>query len=145
MIQRIQSIFYLLAALSFAGLFMFPFATSEIAIPEFLSDQIYNVMDHIVLIGLTGLGLLVCIIALFLYNNRVLQMRMGILAIIMGILIPVVAFLLIYTEKTASTDTAQIDDGIGLYLPILSIIFAVVANKYVKKDDKLVKSMDRLR
>ncbi len=145
MIQRIQSIFYLLAGFSFAGLFKFPFATSAISIPDFLSDQVYNVLDHIVLIGLTGIGVVVCLIAIFMFKNRALQMRMGLLAIVISILIPVVAFLLIYTEKTASTNTAQIDDGVGLYLPILSLIFAVVANRFVKKDDKLVRSMDRLR
>ena len=145
MIQRIQSLFYLLAGFSFAGLFKFPFATSAVSIPEYLSDQVYNVMDHIVLIGLTGIGVLVSLIAIFMYNNRPLQMRLGLLAIVVSILIPLVAFILIYVEKTASTDTAQIDDGIGLYLPILSIIFAVVANRFVKKDHKLVRSMDRLR
>ncbi|NNF35710.1 MAG: DUF4293 domain-containing protein [Saprospiraceae bacterium] len=145
MIQRIQSLFYLLAGFSFAGLFKFPFATSGISIPQYLADQVYNVMDHAVLIGLTGIGIIVSLAAIFLFKNRSLQLRMGLLAIVISILLPVVAFLLIYTEKTASTDTAQIDDGLGLYLPILSLIFAIVANRFVKKDDKLVKSMDRLR
>jgi hypothetical protein len=145
MIQRIQSLFYLLAGFSFAGLFKFPFATSAISIPQYLADQVYNVLDHAVLIGLTGIGIIVSLAAIFLFKNRALQLRMGLLAIVISILIPVVAFLLIYTEKTASTDTAQIDDGMGLYLPVLALIFAIVANRFVKKDDKLVKSMDRLR
>jgi hypothetical protein len=102
-------------------------------------------MDHAVLIGLTGIGILVSLAAIFLFKNRSLQLRMGLLAIVISILIPVVAFLLIYTEKTASINTAQIDDGMGLYLPVLALLFAIVANRFVKKDDKLVKSMDRLR
>lgn len=145
MIQRIQSLFYLLAGISFAGLFKLPFATSAISIPQYFSDQVYNVMDHIVLIGLTSIGILVSLSAIFLFKNRSLQLRMGLIAIVISILIPVVAFLLIYTEKTASTDTAQIDDGMGLYLPVLSLIFAIIGNRFVKKDDKIVKSMDRLR
>ena len=145
MIQRIQSIFYLLAGFSFAGLFKFPFATSVVSIPDYLNDQVYNVLDHIVMIALTGIGIIVSLAAIFLFRNRALQMRMGLLAIVISILIPLVAFLLLYTEKTAVNDTSSINDGIGLYLPILSLIFAVVANRFVKKDDKLVKSMDRLR
>jgi len=145
MIQRIQSIFYLLAAICFGALFKFPFATSDVSIPQFLEDQEYNVFDHSVLIGLASLGVLVSIVAIFVFKKRDLQTRMGYVIIILSILIPLVAFLLMYNENTAVSDTRQIDDSLGLYLPILTLIFGIVANRYVKKDDKLVKSMDRLR
>ena len=145
MIQRIQSIFYLLAGLCFGGLFIFPFATSEVAIPQYLSDMTYNVMDHIVLTGLAGLGILVSIIAIFIFKQRHLQLRMGYMLIILSILTPLVAFLLIYNEKTAVNDVNQINDSLGLYLPVLALVCGVLANRFVKKDNKLVKSMDRLR
>jgi len=38
-----------------------------------------------------------------------------------------------------------VNDGFGIYLPLIGIIMAVLANRFIKKDDKLVKSMDRLR
>ena len=145
MIQRVQSLFYLLAALCFGGLFKFPFATSEVAIPQYLNDMSYNVMDHGILTGLAGLGLVASIVAIFIFKQRVLQLRLGYMVIILSILIPLVAFLLIYNEKTAVNDVNQINDSFGLYLPVLALIFGVLANKFVKKDDKLVKSMDRLR
>ena len=35
--------------------------------------------------------------------------------------------------------------NVGLYTPIGSIIFGILAGRYIKKDQKLVSSMDRLR
>jgi hypothetical protein len=59
--------------------------------------------------------------------------------------LPLVAFLLIYNEQTAAIDASKINDGLGLYLPVLALLFGILANRFVKKDDGIVKSMDRLR
>ena len=37
------------------------------------------------------------------------------------------------------------EKGIGLILPVISIVLLVLANKAIKKDEALVKSVDRLR
>ena len=37
------------------------------------------------------------------------------------------------------------EKGIGMFIPVLSIVFLVLANKAIKKDEDLVKSVDRLR
>jgi len=114
-------------------------------IPQFLSDMVYNVMDHVVLTGLTGLGILFSLIAIFMFKRRDLQLRMGYVVIIISVLLPLVAVLLMYNENTATADTSLINDASGIYLPIVALIFGVLGNRFVKKDDKLVKSMDRLR
>ncbi len=145
MIQRIQSIFYLLAALAFGGLFKFAFASSEEAIPQYLSDQTYNIHDHIAIIILVVLGLIGAIAAIFLYKNRSLQLKSGYVVVAVSVLIPSVAFLLLYLEKSVLNSEVGIHPGIGLYLPIGALLFGILGNRFVKKDDKIVKSMDRLR
>ncbi len=146
MIQRIQSIYLLLASLGFGGLFMFPFATSSQAVPHLLEDMIYNIQDSPILLALTIIGALIALVAIFLFNNRKLQQKMSIVVIICSIFIPLVAFLLIYNEGTAFNDqTTQIDDGMGIFMPVLSTIFGFLAFRSIKKDDNLVRSMDRLR
>jgi Domain of unknown function (DUF4293) len=145
MIQRIQSIFLFLSSLSFFGLFKAPFATSSEAIPNLLSDMIYNIQDNPILLGLTILGGIVGLGAIFLYNNRSLQLKITNLSIIVSILLPLVAFLLVYNERTATDKANLIDDGIGLYLPFVSLILSVLAARYIKKDEAIVQSMDRLR
>jgi len=104
----------------------------------------YNIHDSPVLIGLTVIGGLVTLGAIFLFNNRPLQKRLSYLGIVMAILLPLVAFLLIYNERTGDA-LGTINDGLGIYPPIVALIFAVLAGRAIGKDDKLVKSMDRLR
>ena len=145
MIQRIQSIFLLLAGAAMLGTFGVPFATSATAGTGFLADQLYNVLDHPVLMVLAGLGGALALLAIFLYNNRPLQVRLGYLTIVMSILLPVVAFLLVFLEPAQKEQSALYEDGLGIYLPILALILSILAIRFIKKDDKLVRSMDRLR
>jgi hypothetical protein len=145
MLQRIQSIFLLISGLFFGGEFLLPFATSNKPIPQYLSDLVYNIHDHPVLLTLTILGIVVSIATIFLFNNRPLQLKLTYLIIIFSIFLPLVAFLLIYNEGTAMATDAVIDDNVGAFLPIGSLIFAVLASRAIKKDENTVKSMDRLR
>ena len=94
---------------------------------------------------MTILGGIVSLIAIFMFRNRPLQMRLGYFAIVLCILLPLVAFLLMYNEGTALVEGTNIDDGVGIYLPVIGLISTILANRYIKKDNKLVKSMDRLR
>jgi hypothetical protein len=62
-----------------------------------------------------------------------------------SIFVPVVAILLMYTEKTGMVDFAKINDELGLYLCLVPVIFGFLAYRSIGKDEKLVRSMDRLR
>ncbi len=145
MIQRIQSIFLILAAGTFGSLFMLPLATSDQPSARFLSDSVYDITDHPVLLILTILGILVSLAALFMFRNRRLQAKLGYMVIVVAILLPVVAFLL-FTNQASTMDSAvQVYDQAGMFLPLGSILFGALANYYIRKDDRLVQSMDRLR
>ena len=37
------------------------------------------------------------------------------------------------------------EKGVGVFAPVLSIVFLFMANKAIRRDEKLVKSADRLR
>lgn len=145
MIQRIQSIFLLLAALAFGALFKVPFAMSDVAASGFLSDQVYNVFDHPGLIGLTVLGCVVSLIAIFSFRKRDTQRKWGYGVIILGILLPVAAFLLFTNDAPNLYQSGQVHDQFGLFIPLIALVCGFIANYFIRKDDKLVKSMDRLR
>jgi ABC-type polysaccharide transport system permease subunit len=54
--------------------------------------------------------------------------------------------LFVYRSLNLSGETATVSEkGIGMFLPILTIVLLVLANKAIKKDEDLVKSVDRLR
>ena len=145
MIQRIQTVFLLLAAIAYFLLFQFPFAVSDIANPGFLADKVFDIFDNIVLVVLTALGGLIALIAIFLYKNRPLQIRLSYLVIIVGILLILVAGVLFYNESANIMDKVGISDGLGLFMPVLAFIFGFLAARFIRKDEKLVRSADRLR
>lgn len=145
MIQRIQTIFLLLTAIVFGSLFMVPFAISSQPSVQFLSDSVFDVTDHPALMGLTLAGGILALISIFMFRKRKLQLKLGYFIIVMAILLPVITFLL-FTNASAEVSTSvEVYDQAGMYLPVAAILFASMANYFIKKDDKLVKSMDRLR
>lgn len=51
----------------------------------------------------------------------------------------------VYRSLNLSGETLVSEKGIGMLIPVFSIIFLVLANRAIKKDEDLVKSVDRLR
>ncbi|MBT8191416.1 MAG: DUF4293 domain-containing protein [Bacteroidia bacterium] len=144
MIQRIQTVFLFLATLCFGGLFLAPFALSDKEIQPFFEDRLFNIQDHIVLLILTIIGGMVALISIFMYRNRPLQMRLGFLGIISSLFLALVASWLVYSNAQEISDVV-IEDQIGLYLPVAALLFFILSNRFIKKDEKTVQSMDRLR
>ena len=150
MLQRIQTIFLLLAAVALALLFIdaFNFATITGA-PEtdmILGDGDLDTYDYPVLMGLTGLAAVVLLSAIFLFNNRNLQsniVKLG-LALVAG-LGGVAAYYFMATNETAETLSATVAPSIGWVSPVIALVLCGLALRGISKDDKLVKSMDRLR
>lgn len=144
MIQRVQSIFFLLTGLCFGGEFIAPFASADKTSSGIFYDGLYNVQDHIGLMIIAGLGGLLSIIALFLYKNRGQQMKLGYLVTTIAIILPIIS-ILIFMNHSKDMPDILINDGVGAYLPLGMVVFSLLALRYVKKDEQLVKSMDRLR
>ena len=145
MIQRIQSIFLLIASVSFFSLFYFPFAKSDKTATPLFQDQIFNINDHILLLIFTVLGGVISLGAIFLFRNRLLQKRLGILGIISAIFIGAVSFWLMFDEGNQIDNSVEISDQAGLFMPAVSLVMIALANYFISKDEKLVSSMDRLR
>ena len=147
MLQRIQTILLFLAAACFFSLFKLPFMDTPDATASmnFLADGTFNVHDHVLFLIMTGLAGGLALLSIVLFNNRPLQMRLGYILIAFAILIPLLAFLLFYQEWKVIPDGTELEVEFGVLPPILALILIVLANYFIKKDEKLVKSMDRLR
>ncbi len=145
MIQRIQTLFFLLAAATFIALFYLPFAFSDVSAGEMLQDKLYTVEDHLLLGGLCILGGILSIVAIFLFKNRPLQMRIGYFIIIAAIFIIILAIGLFINESQSYNSPVNISEGFGIGMPVLTIVLVVLANRFIKKDENTVRSMDRLR
>jgi hypothetical protein len=144
MIQRIQSIYLLLAALISGGLvFLVSFLTLEnqngVKVLELIANQRF-------LIQSIGIGFLISsalsIISIFSYKNRKNQFVLGRLNILINFYLLGV---LIVESLNLPGETSVSEKGIGIFLPIIVVVFLAMANKAIKKDEDLVKSVDRLR
>ncbi len=146
MIQRIQSIFLLLASAAMGVLFALPFATSEKADLAMFSDKVYNVYDHPALIALVGLATVLAFVNIFLFKKRSLQIRLDFIYIALSVVLLALVFFLIFGSGKVSTSEIGIQENyVALAMPIVGVVLAFLANRFIKKDDKVVKSMDRLR
>ena len=136
MIQRIQTIYLLLAAAVSIGL---PFAFSLYVNSD---DEAVWASDNMLYIGLFSASALVSLITVFLYKKRQHQFVLGRLTILLNFALLGV---LVYQSQILSGGTAVLEKGIGMIIPLVSIVFIVLANKAIKRDEDLVKSVDRLR
>ena len=145
MIQRIQSIFLILAALALSALFKYPVAESSGSASPLFEDQAFTVSDHPVLTGLTVIAALTCFISVFLFRNRVLQLRITKVAMIACLFLGIVAVWLVYSNASSWSNELSVNDSAGLYLTIAGFIMTIFAGVFIKKDENTVRSMDRLR
>ncbi len=142
MIQRIQSVFYLLAALCAGALFLIPIASSNNTNAMFFEDKLFNVQDHIGLLIITGMAVLLPLTVIFLFKNRPLQLKLGYGSLLLPLfLLTIIAY--VYFSKADSSTV--ISANAGMFLPLGVILFLVLGNNFVKKDEELVKSSERLR
>ncbi|KGL61884.1 DUF4293 domain-containing protein [Polaribacter sp. Hel1_85] len=143
MIQRIQSI-YLLLATAVSGGLIFVFDLWENLKGEIFALDLFS-RDYFLLKVIPMLFLLsamVSLITIFLFKKRQLQFVVGRLIILINLFL---LGLLIYVSLTLPGEVSISEKGIGMFLPILVILLIVLANKAIKKDEDLVKSVDRLR
>jgi len=136
MIQRIQTLFLIIVALlSGIGPFVVKLWDNDLGEAVFALDNLPVLVAFLVLSVLA-------IIAIFLYKKRQNQFVLNRLNMILNL------FLLgffVYRSLNLSGGTAVSEKGIGMLIPVFSIVFLVLANRAIKKDEDLVKSVDRLR
>ncbi len=132
MLQRIQSLYLFLAVLVSGGL-------SQVLPTGF--DKI-GVFDQPFLYEGFIASAIISLIIIFLFRNRKLQFVLGRLNILLNIILLGV---FVYLALNISGEASVSEKGIGRIIPLISIVLLVLANKAIKKDEELVKSVDRLR
>ncbi len=152
MIQRVQSLFLVLAAACMALLFLDSMsflsveAPSNTAVSEpMLANGIFETNDHIILLVLVILAVAIPAVVVLLFRNRRLQLkltRVTIALVAMIIALTIILFMQAYKAVPVGT---EITVEYGFLSPVLAIIFLVLAIRYISKDEKLVRSADRLR
>jgi len=78
------------------------------------------------------------------YKNRIQQVKLVRLCLLLTVLMIVGVFVLYPNIVVRSTEAAYEFEA-GAYFPIINLLFLFLSNRYILKDEKLVRSVDRLR
>ena len=129
MLQRIQSVWIFLSILG--------------AIFLFVTGQDFSLLPSVPLILiLCAVLILVGFFSILSYKNRKRQILLNNISIFINALL---LGLLAYWLLSLSGGINFPEKGIEPLFPLISMICLFIANIYIRKDDRLVKSVDRLR
>ncbi len=138
MIQRIQSIWLLLAAIFAAITFRFPFYTGDWLKDDIQSPVDLNAQTTIWITIITVLAGAVAFVNIFLFDNRKMQLKLTYLGIFLTVIMLVMYFL-----EMANFSSGSIALWCLFHFGMLA--FFILAARGIYKDEKLIKDMDRLR
>jgi Domain of unknown function (DUF4293) len=135
MLQRIQSLWLLAAAVCSFLTLKFEFYAGTVVNNQssYLNAQ-YNILFTILAAGI-GIA---CLITIFLYKQRKLQMRIAGFTLVGAAIFITLLFLKL---KTFTAGTISLWSVFYFAIPVLLIL----AMRGIWKDEKLIKSMDKLR
>ena len=131
MIQRIQSIYLLVAAISMT---LITFKTPLYA----LNETLFMAQDDTKMFVLTIVGAIFSLLGLFMFKNRKFQMKLIRLTVLIQMIIGVRIFMLFNKFEVVLNNSF-------LFLMAFTLIALIMAYRGVKKDDDLVRSVDRIR
>lgn len=155
MIQRIQSLYLLLTSIAsvifLSGNFLSFFNDSGTGIlmnyrgiwtavqegaPQKLESQI--IIPVVVL-----LIIILSVVAIFIYKNRKIQIKFALAAVVLSAALTALTAWFAYSagEKYQTV----LNPGIRTFLPLIILLFSILAYLGIRKDENLVRSYDRLR
>lgn len=157
MIQRIQSLFLLLAAIAMGASFFFPLASAfgaddslVLYAYKFVSlvpDNSPDVPGYFILPleGISALVTLFALVTIFLYKNRNRQLNIVRGAIIL-LIVMIALFFFYYSPEMERISGGLVGYKVpGAYLPVAAFVFFILAYRSIMADIKLLRSADRLR
>jgi len=136
MIQRIQTLWLLLASICAFASLKLPFYFGSLEVPgPTITITPYN---HFMLLVFVIATALMALVSIFLFSNRSLQIKMCVVGLVLSLANLMHYFLYMKNFKTG---------GLSLYsaLSFLVPVFFILAIRSIYKDQKLLKSLDRLR
>ncbi len=149
MIQRIQSVYLLIATglLIWASIGTFFVLDNQVVLNGFFAgySQAHKFFTTLPLNILLWLGAAISFITIFLFKNRILQMRLTTFTILLLLGFYV---LLIYYRFSGINRYIHVTSSLLNYhaiLPAISGILIFMAGRAIKKDEELVRSADRFR
>ena len=157
MIQRIQSIYLLLSAITLGLALKLPFMIFIMKDTDVFKYDAFGFVNEFEPTVANGIGfpvyylifpaLVISILSIFLFKSRTKQLQLGRLNYLVIIAIIVLIFIgfNIVESKMASATLVSQHYGYGFLAPCAALVFTFLANRKIKADEDLIKSIDRIR
>ena len=155
MIQRIQSVFLVLSAISMGVFLFFPLWLVQGAEGDVLQLTAFHLTQsiqgaqsetptfYLAILGIISIGL--SLFSLISFENRVKQIKLNSFnSLVVAATAGVIMYWIMQTEDLMPNTIAK-EPGIGFFSLILIIVFNRLATTFIRKDEKLVRDSDRLR
>ena len=140
MIQRFQSIWLFIAALFAFISLQISFFSGNILIANVKQFQRFTARDHFMLMILTVLVGATSLLTIFLFKDRKLQLKITIAILLVSLI-----NLILYYQQTNNFIPTDWSYDLSALFSCTIPIFLFMAMKNIYRDEKLVKSADRLR
>ena len=155
MLQRIQTLYFLIIVIILVLLIFIPIGELEVAGSNFqlmasgmFAGEGVSSISLMPLVIYNSLLAVYTLIIIFLYGNRPMQIKLARLnGILLAVLIALVVLSADYVTDNfdVTEDEVLVNYGIGTYLTFIPLILNYLAIKRIRKDEELVRSADRMR
>ncbi len=159
MLQRVQSLMLLGAAISMVLILFFPiwqeasatqnqettldaYNLTSVSAAE-ATPQVQHQENTIAIAILAGVAAITAFYEIFRFRNRLTQMKLGALNNLL--MVAVLAASWYYVYEGEAYLPGQGDYELGFFLPAIAIVLNIFANRFIRRDERLVRSVDRLR
>lgn len=158
MIQRIQTVFLLVVALTMGAFIALPVwqktaadGIQSISVDAFtIRHQLNSVQSEIQPVyyhlGLAVLVAGIALFAIFKYRNRLMQSALcAVNSILMTVLLAVVVYQTMFKAGKLFDPGIPGSYGYGFYALVIGMLANVFANRFIRRDEKMVKESNRFR
>ena len=157
MIQRIQTLFLALIAIAMISfLFVNIWDKKSISSDEQVtlnslkmiytrSGQVISETTTVWIAIMAILSFIVSVLSILSFRNRIRQMQFGLAnSILIGAVLGSIVYYSFQGEKLIM-DAEKGSFGAGLIIPAIALICNSLANRFIRKDEEMVRSADRMR
>jgi Na+-transporting NADH:ubiquinone oxidoreductase subunit NqrE len=154
MIQRIQTVFLFLAIICLILFNYFPYwIVKPGTIGEGSSLMTYGFKGEVggevlikyefypVVAAISLIAIIIAIIEVFKYKNRSAQLKLAVAnSFLMSVNLAIMTYFVVMLQKDYEGSF-----GIGIFILAFAMIMNILARRFIQKDERLVRSVDRLR
>jgi len=165
MIQRVQTVFLFLLAVAIISMLFLPlWSKTDAATHETVVLSAFNIKSYVLneqgepgapgsvptenafVIGMLAIAAaVIAVVEIFRFRSRLTQMKLGLLnTLILAALLGTTFYYAAYVANDMVTGSDYTYHA-GFYMPMVALLLNALANRFIKRDEDLVRSADRLR